>query len=39
MTPIFLDDATIDAAAGAGDHCAVFPIAGPGRDRTLTDQP
>jgi hypothetical protein len=39
MTPILLDDATIDAVGGAGDHRAVFPIAGAGRDRTLTDQP
>jgi hypothetical protein len=39
MTPIFLDGARIDAAVEAGDHRAVFPIAGPGRDRTLTDQP
>ena len=37
VTPIFLPGATIDASVGAGDHRAVFPIAGPGRDNTLTD--
>jgi hypothetical protein len=39
MTPIFLDGARIDAAVGAGDDGALLPIAGPGRDRTLTDKP
>jgi hypothetical protein len=38
MTPTFLDGATIDAVVGAGDDGALLPIAGPGHDRTLTEQ-